>query len=96
VVVARYGGEEFVVLLPGVSAKDAADIAWRVHGNISSSAFSVSDGDKWSNVSIPVTASFGVASRTKAHVSVSAILQNADKALYQAKDSGRNTVVSYI
>ncbi|MCL2564240.1 MAG: sensor domain-containing diguanylate cyclase [Defluviitaleaceae bacterium] len=91
ILIARYGGEEFVILLPNISNKNAIDIAWRVQKNITSTKFSVSGGIK-----IPITASFGVSSLIEIDgiLSLSDILKNADKALYQAKASGRNTVVS--
>ena len=93
-VVARYGGEEFVVLLPGVSNEDAAEIAWRMQRNIEASTFRVPAGNSEEDLAIQITSSFGVASKTQRSATIQAILNNADKALYKAKESGRNTVVS--
>ncbi|MCL2216880.1 MAG: diguanylate cyclase [Defluviitaleaceae bacterium] len=84
----RYGGEEFVVTLSGVNRESAVNTAWRIHKNLVSSAFQVSDFE------IKVTASFGVASATTGHTTLSEIINTADAALYQAKEAGRNTVVS--
>jgi len=88
--VARYGGEEFVVLLPNVNSNSAQEIAWRIQKNIVGSKFKVSNG-----VEIAITASFGVASKTDVNVSLLDILKSSDQALYQAKASGRNRVVTY-
>jgi len=90
ILVARYGGEEFVILLPKTCSKDAVNIAWRLQENITSTKFALSDGIK-----IPITVSFGVSSITDEISNLSEILKSADKALYKAKASGRNTVVSY-
>jgi len=90
VVVARYGGEEFVVLLPGVDNVSAAAVAGRLKNNMNSDTFRTSDGAE-----IVVTASFGVASKTDDATVLADILINADKALYKAKELGRNMVVSY-
>ena len=86
---ARYGGEEFVVTLPGVKHEDAVNTAWRLQKNIESCAFHIG------GVEIKVTSSFGVASKTPSCTTLSDIISKADKALYMAKDSGRNTVVGY-
>jgi len=94
VTIARFGGEEFVVLLPATSIENAAEVAWRIQKNIESSNFVVFDADSRKDIAIRVTASFGVACRTNEAYSISAILINADKALYQAKASGRNSVIA--
>ena len=85
----RYGGEEFVVTLSGVSHEDAEKTAWRLQKAIKASAFRIGA------LEINVTASFGVASKTATSTTLSDIIHKADKALYRAKASGRNTVISY-
>lgn len=84
-VVARVGGEEFVVLLRGadeaVAARDAED--FRV--KISQMTFE-------KRPDLTVTASFGVTSSKNAH-ETKALYESADRALYEAKNSGRNQVV---
>jgi len=87
---ARYGGEEFVVTLPGVKHEDAVNTAWRIQKTIEAYAFRIE------NLEISVTASFGVASKTPSCTTLVDVINKADKALYKAKDSGRNTVVSYL
>lgn len=86
--VGRYGGEEFAILLPGTNLRIAEQIAERLRRKISETRVEV-DGHV-----IEVTASFGVASFPGDGIeSMSDLLKAADKALYQAKDKGRNTVV---
>ena len=86
---ARYGGEEFAVLLPGTTLVQAKLIAERLRKRISHMAVEV-DGQK-----IEVTASLGVACYPSPGVeAMSDLLKTADKALYEAKETGRNKVVS--
>ena len=86
---ARYGGEEFVITLPGVKHEDAMKTAWRIQKTIESYAFRIGE------LEINITASFGVASKTPSCTTLADIIDKADKALYKAKESGRNTVVGY-
>jgi len=86
---ARYGGEEFVVTLPGVRHEDAISTAWRLQKTIEAYAFRIED------LEIAVTASFGVASKTPRCTTLVDIITRADKALYDAKHAGKNTVVGY-
>ncbi|WP_319470527.1 GGDEF domain-containing protein [uncultured Pseudodesulfovibrio sp.] len=85
---ARYGGEEFVVLLPHTSEQDAWKLAERVRESIQSSQFHF-DGQDFT-----VTASIGVASvEAGALTKDDDLIIKADKALYKAKNNGRNMVV---
>jgi len=86
---ARYGGEEFVIALPGVDHEDTAKTAWRFNKAIQDSPFRVDD------LEITVTASFGIAAKTKECKTLLEIINNADKALYRAKEAGRNTVIDF-
>lgn len=85
---ARIGGEEFVVLLPGVAAKRAAEIAEHLRGAIA--ALEVPFGAE----PITFTASLGVVTGTPADGSFDQLLTRADAALYLAKEQGRNRVVA--
>ena len=89
-IVARFGGEEFIVLLPDTDEESAAEFAWNLRNAVTASKFRLSD-----ELEIAVTASFGVGCKTKQNTSISGILKNADKALYMAKNSGRDTVVVF-
>ena len=88
--VARYGGEEFSVILPMTDREIASVIAetmrWKVE--------SVKIPHKSSEVSAWVTISVGAISLVPSHdLSHSYLIEEADKALYQAKHGGRNRVV---
>jgi len=84
---ARYGGEEFAVVLPEVDAEGAAVVAERIRKSIEDSDFSGEEGP------VHVTVSMGVAEfKPKKMRSPSQIIAEADKALYQSKETGRNRV----
>jgi len=87
---ARYGGEEFAILLPHTSKKDAKIVAERLLGNLRKQQFT------FGSELVQITASIGCAGNTDV-VSGQAddLVKAADVALYQAKNSGRNVVVSY-
>jgi diguanylate cyclase len=86
--VARWGGEEFVVLLPGADATAAAAIAERLLRNVSGAIVS-HRGD-----SMRLACSIGVATMQPTQSSTRGeFLQEADEALYAAKQQGRNRVV---
>jgi diguanylate cyclase (GGDEF)-like protein len=88
-IVGRYGGEEFCVVLPGSDIDEAVGIAEHYRQSIQS----VSKGFCVEDVSI--TASFGVTSNTDKAADSSDLLENSDKALYAAKESGRNKVIKW-
>lgn len=81
----RYGGEEIAVMLPETDKKTALFIAERLRGLI--------EAHKFPELSITVTSSFGVSS-TEDHPSetLEELMEEADKALYHAKETGRNRV----
>lgn len=87
--VARYGGEEFVVVLSRTDGISAVSIAERIRRHIESTAFVV----QGQNLELDVTVSLGVSSKTESAATLSEIIKNADKALYEAKQTGRNKVV---
>lgn len=83
--IARYGGEEFVILLPSTSLHDAEPIAERLVGIISEVQVF------FNKRAVPISCSIGVASAIPDENSDSQHLINAaDKALYKAKEEGRN------
>jgi diguanylate cyclase (GGDEF)-like protein len=85
-VCARYGGEEIAILLPETSVARAQEVAERVRKAIA--AKPVEHGER----RIKVTASFGVAGYPESTALRDALFPSADKALYEAKDAGRNQV----
>ena len=91
----RYGGEELALILPETAMPAALDIAERVRRSIAALDFVATE----SNVVQPVrvTASFGVASRLGGDSPLTThgvLLTSADRALYAAKNTGRNRVCS--
>ena len=88
---ARYGGEEFVLLLPNTSLQDATVLAEKCKRAV----LQLKIAHKSSNVHSIVTISLGVASMIpKEEKNPSSLIEKADKLLYKAKNSGRNTVQS--
>ncbi|MBT2786717.1 MULTISPECIES: sensor domain-containing diguanylate cyclase [unclassified Halomonas] len=79
----RLGGEEFLIIMPGVNAEEAYQGMERVRKSVAQQTFSEHQ--------LTVTLSSGVASYAEA--SGTRLLDRADKAMYQAKQTGRNRVV---
>jgi diguanylate cyclase (GGDEF)-like protein len=90
-IAARYGGEEFLMVLPQSNAKGAFKIAERVREEIMKMSFA---GDE-SNFS--VTTSCGVVEFNKDSMkNIDQLVAFADRALYEAKNGGRNkTIIGY-
>ena len=86
-VVGRRGGEEFVVLMPGAGKAEAASFAEEVRAACAAGLLTY--GAK----TALVTMSIGVASSEGRAVSLASLISEADAALYQAKQDGRNRVV---
>lgn len=87
--VCRYGGEELAIILPDTNNSGAMLLAERIRRQIESLKI-VFDG-----VNIPLTATMGVSSFVpNTHKTPFDLIELADKALYQAKSSGRNRVLS--
>ena len=91
--VARVGGEEFILVLPGATEKKATEIASRLRSKVEGSPATYGNIDRL-QVSIPFTASFGVA-YADTREELSATVEHADTALYRAKANGKNTVSRY-
>ena len=86
-VAARIGGEEFAMLLPDTDREGAIKVAQRLRATISEQMIADARGQP-----IRVTASIGVATMSHNDRSIDHILTHADRALYRAKDAGRNRV----
>ena len=74
----RYGGEEFVVIIPHTSTKEGLTIAERLRKNVKGAT--------------SVTISLGVTHYREISEDLGSLMQDADKALYQAKEKGRDQV----
>jgi diguanylate cyclase (GGDEF)-like protein len=86
--ICRYGGEEFCVLMPGTGLDKAIEVAQEVRATIESYATMgiETDGE------MIVTASLGVSALEQGASSPGLLVDQADLALYQAKETGRNRV----
>ena len=88
----RYGGEEFVVVLSNKSQ----EIAFKVAENIRTAISTLKLVQRQSNTQLPpITVSIGVA-ELESNMTWSTLFNNADQALYKAKNSGRNCSVRAI
>jgi len=87
-VVFRYGGEEFCIVSPGTPLRDALQLAERIVGAVRRAKF----GKEMETFA--ATISVGVATRLPTDADVEALLGKADKALYAAKEAGRDRVVA--
>ena len=88
-IICRYGGEEFVILLPNTSIDGASIVANKIKNEIELI-------DINSNKNINITASFGISLvNLQDESTIEEALARADKALYNAKESGRNRVCIY-
>lgn len=85
-VIARYGGEEFLIVMPETSLEEAARAMTRVQRELTTHFFTANDQRLF------ITFSAGVALRAP-HEEQESVVKRADKAMYEAKKSGKNRVV---
>jgi two-component system cell cycle response regulator len=90
--VARYGGEEFVVVMPETPLAIAAMVGERLRNVVAAKPIALGDGQG----ELEMTISVGIAIAREGGDSPTAVLQRADKALYEAKGRGRNCVAGSI
>jgi len=91
-ILARYGGEEFTIILPETSKEDALIVGEKLRSTIEATIF------KDNTEEYHVTASFGQADCQPSTVDdfdKNSFINQADQALYEAKDKGRNCIISY-
>ena len=85
--VARVGGDEFVIVLPDTGWQGALTFAERIRRKVDDFAFGGATGE------VPLTISIGVAlARGTDPVSPEILLQEADRTMYKAKNSGKNRI----
>ncbi|MFC2156648.1 diguanylate cyclase [Acidobacteriota bacterium] len=83
--IGRYGGDEFLVVLPNCRQSDIEEIAERLRTSVCNETVQFKDQE------IPVTVSLGgVSTESFPKISGVDLLMNSDKALYQAKEGGKN------
>ena len=88
-IVARYGGEEFAIILPGADKEGAFSLAERIRDKVEKTEFykeEVQPNGK-------ITLSIGIGTFPEDAVTEDDLISNSDKALYHAKNTGRNKVV---
>ena len=85
-VIARYGGEEFLIVMPETSLDEAAQAMTRVQRELTTHFFSAN------NQRLFITFSAGVALRAP-HETQESVVKRADKAMYEAKRTGKNRVI---
>jgi len=99
----RYGGEEFALVFPGKGQDECLPHLEELREIVETSRFTMrrrfrprvkpkNDKGKKSRQAITITVSIGVAERNHRHASADQVVQAADKALYRAKEAGRNRV----
>lgn len=81
----RLGGDEFVVLLPGADAADARGVAERIRGAVAALRLP-------EHPALRITASIGIAPLEGGSTSLRSWIAAADRALYRAKDAGRDRI----
>jgi diguanylate cyclase (GGDEF)-like protein len=84
--VARYGGEEMALVLPETDARGALVIAERIRATVAAAQHPTEQG------ALKVTLSVGVATWPGAGEDAAGLIESADRALYRAKQGGRNRV----
>ena len=83
--IARFGGEEFVALMPETSTDEALIVAEKLRKKIEESPFN------FKKEPVQITVSFGISEIIEGE-SIDEVFNRADKALYKAKENGRNQV----
>ena len=87
---ARFGGEEFIILLPATNLDKAQQIAERLREIVSHTSVMTKQGK------ISITISIGVSTFSSLNkVSIESLLVQADRAMYQSKQAGRNRVTTW-
>lgn len=87
-IVARIGGEEFAVITPEIGLEGAVELANKLNRLVDDASF-VFEGTR-----MDISISAGVSEWVETFASVEAMVQASDEKLYEAKNSGRNRVVS--
>lgn len=78
----RYGGEEFLVLMPGLDSNNSKELAEELRKKIGENN--------------PLTVSVGLVTNLHSNIGRIKLIQETDKALYQAKKKGKNRTVQYV
>ena len=90
-VVSRFGGDEFAIILPDTGGEGAFAVGARVRDKIAAHTFLAADG-----LDIHLTGSVGVATLPDVAASAEELVQAADTAMYQVKESGKNGIIAAV
>ena len=85
-IAARYGGDEFIILLLNIPISEAKNIAERIRESLLNKKFNIG------GESLSITSSIGITPLSKSDSSTKQFINRADKALYKAKQLGRNRI----
>ena len=88
-IVCRRGGEEFTIILPKCNLEQACSMAERIRKKVANCVHTLTSGE-----TVGITVSIGVSCYPETSTREEALIDQADTALYQAKHSGKNTVMS--
>lgn len=89
-ILGRFGGEEFLILLPHLQGETACRVAERLRYEVEK------NGATWEGRPIRYTVSMGISSKGQQDTKdLDKLITEADKALYMAKNSGRNKVIRF-
>lgn len=94
-IASRYGGEEFIFLLPHTNLDEAVVVAERLRKKVEKKKINIEEYKIEGVKEISVTISIGVSEFDKKDKMPETMYKNADSALYEAKESGRNRVVVF-
>ena len=86
-IMGRVGGEEFAILLPETASIGALNLAERVRHDLQNAKM------VWGDQTLRITASLGIADLGEHDATILDLLARADRALYTAKNNGRNCVI---
>lgn len=86
----RYGGEEFAIILPNTNLDEGQSLAERIRKAVEQSDFT------YNNEHISLSISMGLSLYNRDSDSVEGFIRKADKALYRAKENGRNQVMTFV
>ncbi len=91
----RYGGEEFLLVLPDTDSEGALRLAAKVRQAVFDLEFMAPDGETVVRVTISIGVSTSSSAETDPETLANELIRRADEAVYDAKHSGRNRIMSY-
>ena len=90
--IGRYGGEEFVICLPDTNKEQAAAIAERIRFTVEAKKILIKPNQLNKNITITITASFGVVSSRRDSDNLDSLISRADQLMYKSKAEKGNNV----